>query len=289
MPTFPTPQPIAVTLELAVADVHIVAGDRTDTIVEVRPRDAAKPADVTAAQQTRVEYADGRLLIKSPKGWRQYSLRSGGEIDVQIDLPTGSHLKGAAGVADLTSTGTLGECTFKSGAGDVHLAHTGPLGIKTAAGDVAVDHVVGDAAVVTASGTVRLNHVDGAAVVKSSNGDTSIGDVTGEVRAVSANGKILVGQAQASVVAKTANGDIRVGVVARGAVIAHTARGKVDIGVRDGVAAWLDLDTKFGKVRNELDPTGKPADGEATVEIQAHTAFGDITIRRSQMEASPRA
>jgi hypothetical protein len=54
MPTFDTPQPISVTVELGVGDLRIVASDRTDTMVEVRPSDPAKKADVTAAEQTRV-------------------------------------------------------------------------------------------------------------------------------------------------------------------------------------------------------------------------------------------
>ena len=68
MPSFDTPEPISVTVELGVGDIWIVASDRTDTIVEVRPSDGAKKADVAAAQQTRVEYANGRLLINVVTG-----------------------------------------------------------------------------------------------------------------------------------------------------------------------------------------------------------------------------
>ena len=67
-----------------------------------------------------------------------------------------------------------------------------------------------------------------------------------------ANGRITIDRAGATVTAKTANGDIRIGEVARGATVAHTALGKVDIGVRDGVAAWLDLNTSFGTVVSDL-------------------------------------
>ena len=110
MPTFDTPEPISVAVEFGVGDLRIVASDRTDTMVEVRPSDAAKKADVTAAEQTRVEYAGGRLLIKAPKSWRQLSWRGGGEsIDVQIELPAGSHLRGETGVAALRCQGRLGE------------------------------------------------------------------------------------------------------------------------------------------------------------------------------------
>jgi hypothetical protein len=82
------------------------------------------------------------------------------------------------------------------------------------------------------------------------------------------------------VVAKTSNGDVRLDEVERGNVVAQTALGKIDIGIRDGVAAWLDLDTKFGKVDNVLDSAGKPGAGEDAVEVRARSAFGDITIRR---------
>src|SRR5262249_15902452 len=87
MPTFDTPQPISVNLELGVGDIRIAASDRDDTVVEVRPTDPGKKADVTAAEQTRVEYVDGRLLVKAPKGFRQYGRRGDGEsIDVEIAL-----------------------------------------------------------------------------------------------------------------------------------------------------------------------------------------------------------
>src|SRR5437764_958604 len=39
MPTFDTPEPISVTVEFGVGDLRIVASDRTDTMVEVRPSD----------------------------------------------------------------------------------------------------------------------------------------------------------------------------------------------------------------------------------------------------------
>jgi hypothetical protein len=94
MPTFDTPEPISVTVELGVGDIRIVASDRTDTVVDVQPSDASKKSDVTAAAQTRVEYAGDRLLVKAPKGWRQYTFRGGGEsIAVQIELPAGSQVR----------------------------------------------------------------------------------------------------------------------------------------------------------------------------------------------------
>jgi hypothetical protein len=282
MPTFDTPEPISVTVEFGVGDLQIVASDRTDTTVEVRPSDAAKKADVTAAEQTRVEYAGGRLLIKAPKSWRQLTWRGGGEsIDVQVELPAGSHLRGETGVAALRCQGRLGECRYKTGVGDIQLDQAAAVQLRTGVGDLTVEQADGDAELTTGSGSVRIDHIDGAAVVKNSNGDTRIGEVTGNLQVNAANGRISVDRARETVAATSANGDVRLGEVAHGAVLAQTAFGKVEIGIRDGVAAWLDLNTRFGNVNNDLDATGRPGQGEDAVEVRARTAFGDITVHRS--------
>lgn len=282
MTTFETPEPISVTVELAVGDIRIEASDRTDTVVEVRPSDSTKKSDVAAAHQTRVEYAGGRLLVKAPKSWKQYSPFGGGEsIDVQIELPSGSQLRGDAAVATLHSTGRLGDCNFKTSVGDIRVGAAGGVQLKTSVGDITVDQAVGDAEVTTNSGAVRIDSIDGAAVVKNSNGETWIGDVTGDLRASSANGNIVVEHAHAAVVAKTANGNVRIDEVKRGAILVETARGRVEIGVADGVAAWLDLKTGFGRVENSLDDSPEPEANEDTVEVRARTAFGDITISRA--------
>jgi hypothetical protein len=282
MPTFNTPEPISLTVELGVGDLRIVAGDRTDTTVEVRPSDAAKQADVTAAEQTRVEYAGGRLLVKAPKNWRQYTPRGGGEsIDVRVELPAGSQLRGETGVAALHCQGRLGECRYKTGIGDLQVDQAGTVQLRTGVGDITVEHADGDAELTTGSGSVRINRIDGAAVVKNSNGDTWIGEVTGNLRVNAANGRISVDRARETVAAKSANGDVRLGEVAHGAVLAQTGFGRVEVGIRDGVAAWLDLNTRYGNVRNNLDAAERPAPGEDAVEVRARTAFGDITIDRA--------
>lgn len=281
MPTFDTPEPISVTLEVGVGDVRIVASDRSDTTVDVGPSDREKKADVTAAAQTLVEYASGRLVIKAPKGWRQWTLRKTGSIDVQIGLPAGSQLGGEAGVAALRCSGRIGECRYRTGVGDIKLDQAGPVDLRTGAGDTTVDRAVGKVEISTGSGAVAIGSIDGPAVVRNSNGDTWIGEVTGDARVNAANGRISVDQAHATVAAKTANGDVRLGEVTRGGVLAESGFGKVEVGIRDGVAAWLDLNTRFGIVQNDLDASERPEPGEDAVEVRARTSYGDITVRRS--------
>jgi len=50
--------------------------------------------------------------------------------------------------------------------------------------------------------------------------------------------------------------------------------------VREGVPAWLDLSSKEGRVRNELDGESAPVADAQTVAIRARTQFGDITITK---------
>ena len=288
MPTFTTPNPITVTIEIGVGDVRVTASDRSDTIVEILPTNAAKQSDVSAAEQTRVEYSDGRLLIKSPKGWRRYIPRGGGEsIDVRVELPTGSQLRGDVGVAALHCAGSLGECRFGIGVGDIEVEQSGPAHFSTGAGDILVHNVSGDAEISTGAGAVRIGAVDGTAVVKSGNGDARIGDVMRDLRVVTANGSISVDRSRATVVAKTANGDVHLGEVESGTVAAQTSMGRVDIGIHQGVAAWLDLHTSFGRVLNELEGSTQPQAGEPSVEIRARSSFGDITIRRAVASIAP--
>jgi hypothetical protein len=148
-----------------------VASDRTDTVVEVRPSDRTKRADVIAAERSRVEYANGVLLIKAPTGWRQYSFHGGADsIDVQIELPAGSHLRGTAGLAALHCTGQLGECRYRTGLGDIQVDQADWLELKAGAGDIGVGRVAGHAEVTTGSGAVRIGSIEGTAVIKTPTG-----------------------------------------------------------------------------------------------------------------------
>ncbi len=281
MPTFDTPEPISVAIDLVVGDARITASDRDDTVVQVRPGDGSHEADVRAAEQTRVEYAGGRLLVKAPKQRRLGLFGRVGSIDVTIELPAGSEVQGDIAVGAFHCMGRLGECRFKTGAGDIRVDQTGALDLNTGIGAVVVDRATGSAEVSTGSGKVRLREVDGAVVIKNSNGDSWAGEVTGDLRVSAANGAISVDRAHAGVTANTANGDIRVGEVARGSAVLKTACGAIEIGIHAGTAARLDVYTQFGRVHNHMDAYDGPEPADETVDVRARTSYGDIVIRRS--------
>lgn len=282
MPSFETPEAISVTLELGVAgDVRITASARTDTVVEVRPSDESDESDVLAAQQVRVDYANGMLQIKGPRVRAFDFSRKSRSVDVSVELPSGSQVSGEVQLGNLRCAGRLGETRLKT-TGTCQLERTGPLHLVTGIGHVTVDHVAGNAEIRTGSGKVSIGQVEGTAVVKDSNGGIHIGAVTGDARMRSANGDIAVGRAGGGVDAKTANGSIRLGEVVRGSVTVETAAGELEIGIADGTAAWLDAQTGFGQVRNLLDSVTRPEESDETVEVCARTSYGHITIRRSR-------
>jgi hypothetical protein len=281
MSTFDTPEPISAVVELSVGDVRVTASDRDDTVVEIRPSDDSHEPDVRAAEQTRVEYSAGRLLVKAPRQ-RGLSLSRGpGLIDVTIDLPAGSQLYGDASVAAFHCAGRLGECRIKTSTGDIQFEHTGPLTVSTGAGAITVDRAEGRVEISTGSGRIRLGQIDGTAVIKNSNGDSWIGEVTGDLRMNAANGDISVGHADTDVTASTANGDVRIGEVMRGSATLKTGFGEIEVGIHDGTAARLDVHTQFGQIRNQMDTSDGPGPSDQTVEVRARTSYGDIVIRRS--------
>jgi hypothetical protein len=279
MPRYETPEPISVTIEFGVGNVRIAAGDRTDTVVEVRASDEADESDVKAAQQIRTDYTNGALQVTGPKRTFDFSKKTR-SVDVTIELPAGSALSAHLQLGDFHCAGRLGECQLKT-TGNLWFERTGPLRVHTGAGHVTAGSIGGDADASTGSGKIRLGEVEGTAAVKNSNGDIAIDAVTGDARVRTANGDISIDRAGADVDAKTSNGSIRLGEVARGTVALGTAFGDLEVGIAGGTAARLEVNTGHGHVRNLMAAAAGPEAADETVEIRGRTSYGDITIRRS--------
>jgi DUF4097 and DUF4098 domain-containing protein YvlB len=272
VPTFDTPESITVTLESGVADVRITASERADTVVGVRPSDDTDESDVQAAQQVRVDLAHGELRITGPKRTFDFS-RKTRSVDVTVELPAGSPVSADIAAGDIRATGRLG-----------------PSRLRTGAGHIAADEIDGTADASTGSGRIQLGDVTGTAAIKNSNGVTTVESAGGDLRVRNANGDITVGRAGAGVDAKTSNGTIRIGAVVRGSVVLVTPAGDLDVGIAESTAAWLEVKTGFGHVRNLLENATGPEEAAETVEVRARTSYGDITIHRAgpPVAAGPR-
>ncbi|MGW0749132.1 DUF4097 family beta strand repeat-containing protein [Streptomyces sp. NPDC002587] len=279
MPSFDTPEPISVTARLEAGSIQFTADDRPDTVVVVQPRDPKRDQDVRAADQTEVTYASGVLTVRTPKS---NLFGRTGTVDVTVELPTGSRVDMTGAWAQVLGEGRLGEVRVKTSAGDVRFDTTGPLNLTASHGSITVDRVEGTAEITTSSGSLRVGLVDGAAVLKNSHGTTTVGAATGELRVSGANGDIEIRRAGGPVTATTAHGTLRVGEVTSGTVQLETSYGAIEVGVSAGTAAWLDVSSGSGQVRNTLTASDAPEETEDTVKIRARTRHGNIDIRRAK-------
>lgn len=278
MPSFDIPTPVSVTADVSDGTIEITASDRADTVVEVRPRDPDRVQDVRTADQTEVTQAGGTLTVRTPKAGLFSRI---GTVDVTIDLPADSHLDVTGARAQVRGAGRLGEVAVRTSSGDVRLETTGPLKVDASHGSVTVDRVAGAAEITTSSGGLRVGLLDGPGTLKNAHGTTTVDTVTGALRVNGTNGDIVVRCAEDSVTATTAHGTVRVGEVARGDVQVETAVGAIEVGVREGSAAWLDVRSDHGQVRHTLTPVNTPKHTEEAVTIRARTRHGNVDVLRA--------
>ena len=206
-----------------------------------------KAADVKAAENTRVEYDDATrtlsVITRKPRNRFVNFSKRPESIDVVIQLPADSDVRGEAGLGDYRTEGVLGAVALKTDMGAVRIGETGTLNIRTGLGEITVNGTSGSAEVHSGSGEIRIGAVTGPANVKVSNGALS------------------VDRALSDITASSSNGEVRIGEVVRGKVSATSKNGRVDVGVREGSAAWLELNTAVGRVYNELASSGRDDDG----------------------------
>ncbi|MGW3492661.1 DUF4097 family beta strand repeat-containing protein [Streptomyces sp. NPDC001020] len=279
MPTFDTPEPISVTAHVGAGSIRFTAGDRPDTVVQVRPLDPKRDKDVRAAEQTEVTYASGVLTVRTKE---RRLIGPVGTVGVTVELPTGSHVDVTGAWTQVLGEGRLGEVRVKTSSNDVRLDTTGPLRLTASNGSITVDRVEGAAEITTSNGSLRVGLVDGSAVLKNSHGTTTVGAATGELRVNGANGNIDIERAESSVTATVAHGTLRLAEAARGTVQLETSYGSIEVGIREGTAAWIDASSGFGQVRNTLTAAEAPEQTEDTVEVRARTRYGNIDIRRAK-------
>ncbi|MEU1658392.1 DUF4097 family beta strand repeat-containing protein [Streptomyces griseofuscus] len=278
MPAFDTPEPISVTAHVGAGSVRFIASDRPDTVVEVLPG-GKRGRDVRAAEQTEVTYANGELSVRTRE---RTFIGPTGTVEVTVELPTGSRVDVGGSWVQVFGEGGLGEARVKTSVGDVRLDAAGPLKVTVSHGSISIDRVAGGAEITTSSGGLRIGTVHGPAVLKNSHGSTVVGVVTGELRVNGANGDIDIECAEGDVVATTAHGTLRAAEVVRGSVQLETSYGAIEVGVREGTAAWLDVSSERGHVRNTLTASGAPEQSEETVKVRARTRYGNIDVRRAR-------
>ena len=280
MPTYNTPTPVDLAINLQVGVIEVVAADRADTVVTVSATNPEKAVDRRGAEETKVDFDGQRVSIIGPRP-RINWLGPNESVDVKVELPTGSRLTAEIAVGGVRTIGRLGATRIKSSMGPVDVDATGDLWLRAAHGNATLGSAEGGVEITANHGQIRVGTVTGDAILKASHGSISVGESGGDVDAKLSYGDLEITKALASVAAKTAYGSIQLREVSSGSIQIEGGFGQVTIGVRPGVPAWLDLSSKDGRVRNELAGDSAPDASEQTVAVRARTQYGDINIQRA--------
>ena len=230
-----------------------------------------------------MEYADGRLRVHTSKGRLYYAWFAAGEsVDITIELPTGSAVRGEISYGNFRTEGRLGWCAVKTGAGEITIDEAGPIELRTGAGGVSVGTATGHTDIETRAGGVRIRRVEGSAAIKNSYGDTTIGAVTGELRVKGAYGSIWVdlGARPRRCEDRPRQRSTRRGRPRGGAPreFLRGARGRHPPRAPRPGSTWQ---RSTAACINSLGAHEGPAASEETAEVRARSSWGDIVIRRS--------
>jgi hypothetical protein len=216
MQKFDTTAPIAAHLDVSAGRIYLIAADRADTTVEVRPANPAKGRDVQAAEQTTVAYTDGVLRIHTAGPTNQLFGPSG-SVEVTVQLPAGSSIEATTSCTELRGVGRLGDVDFTGAYRKIKIDEAASLRLTAVDGDVEVGRLGGPAEISTSRGDIRITEaVRGKVVLRTEMGDVTVGAAAGVSAALDAGtgyGRISNalkndGTAELDIRATTNHGDI---------------------------------------------------------------------------------
>ena len=139
-------------------------GRTTVELEALRDDDATREA----IERATVELNGNEVLVEIGVGGKGFgvgpawiSFGRTPQVGVRIRCPEGSDLDCMTASADVAATGRLGEVEMKTASGDVAVEHVAGLRVQSASGDVRGATVDGDARLQTVSGDIRLGTVTG--------------------------------------------------------------------------------------------------------------------------------
>jgi hypothetical protein len=182
MQKFDTTTPVTTVLNIPAGRIQLIAADRTDAVVEIRPADPTKSRDVKAAEQTTVSYTDGLLRVEAAPAANKI-LGHSGSVEVTVQLPAGSRVDATTAAVEFRGVGRLGDVTFEGAAGTVKLDEAASARLTLQAGDIHLGRLGGSAELTTQKGDITVTEATGGVLTLS----TQAGNLTvGAARGVSA-------------------------------------------------------------------------------------------------------
>ncbi|MEV5607951.1 DUF4097 family beta strand repeat-containing protein [Streptomyces sp. NPDC052225] len=172
MQKFATTAPIAARLTVPAGRVQLIAADRTDATVEVRPANPSRGRDVKAADKVTVTYADGVLDVVDAEGGKAFG--ASGAVEVTVQLPAGSRVEVRAEATEVRAVGRLGDLTVTGAYQHIKIDEAASVDLTATDGDVEIGRITGPANVTTARGSITVAEAAGGTVTLT----TQMGDIT---------------------------------------------------------------------------------------------------------------
>ena len=208
--------------------------------------------------QVEIDHFHDQLRISLPQ-----HLTNPPRLRLELSAPDGLSCQIGTGSADVRISPQLDRSRINSGSGSILLTTASDLSANSGSGSITVGTVTGRAAQIgTASGDIRIDHADAPLHARAASGNVRINRLSADLRASSASGDV-------SVSASTASADLR------------TASGWLQVGVAEGLPAWLDLGSASGRIDIALEADQPPGEGEPYISIRARSASGAISIFRA--------
>ena len=278
MPSYDVSGPVDLDLNLGVGFVDVIASDRADAVVDVSPSKPGRGGDESLAREAVVSFDNGRLRVSVPRRLNLFGRSD--SVDVRCEIPTGSRVNAETSYGSIRARGALGDCRIVAKYGNITADTVADLVLESAHGSVDIAEVTGRLHATTGHGAIRIAHIRGDTRLRGSYGSIELGISGGDVE-VATSGGLTIDQALADVTARSAHGPIRIREVSGGTIRLDNGYADVDVGVPNGLAAWIDAVSANGRVRNELTPDPNAATSDRSVELRLRANYGDVIIRRT--------
>lgn len=283
MPSYDVSGPIDLDVSAGVGFVDVVASDRADAVVEVVPSKPGRGGDESLARDSTVSFDNGRVRVKVPRRLNLFG--KGDSVDVRCEVPAGSRVTIETAYGSVRARGVLGDARIVAKYGSVTADTVADLVLDAPYGSTDIAEVTGRLDATAGHGTLRIAQVHGEARLRASHGTMELGTAGGDVE-VATSGAFTIDRALGDVTARSAHGAIRIREVSGGTIRLDNGYADVDVGVPNGVAAWIDASSVHGRVRSELTPDPAAAASDRAVELHLHANYGNVIIRR--ITASPK-
>lgn len=134
------------------------------------------------------------------------------------------------------------------------------------------------AVIVEGAFAMRIGKVTGAVRLSNSGGRAWIGHAHGDLDLSSGSCDFGVDRADGDIAATTASGAIRIGRMTHGQARLMNGSGNIEVGIDEGTAAHIDVESERGTVR---DSVARQGNSGAEVSVHARTRYGDVILQRA--------